>query len=108
MLYGFDQLKTDKSEPRRPLRRIVSNASTYRELTGGEYTIQHSLTIVAGIRAAKGLGNVSSSICNAVYLVSQACQLADTYSESVIIHVTGERQMRELGMNSYLAVGNDL
>ncbi|MBN0566808.1 leucyl aminopeptidase, partial [Pseudomonas aeruginosa] len=45
-------------------------------------------------------------ICNAAYLASQARQLADTYSKNVITRVIGEQQMRELGMNAYLAVGN--
>ncbi len=30
----------------------------------------------------------------------------DTYSKNVITRVIGEQQMKELGMNSYLAVGN--
>ncbi|STW80668.1 cytosol aminopeptidase [Klebsiella michiganensis] len=46
------------------------------------------------------------NICNAAYLASQARQLADTYSKNVITRVIGEQQMKELGMNSYLAVGN--
>ena len=32
-LYSFDQLKTNKSEPRRPLRKMVFNVPTRRELT---------------------------------------------------------------------------
>ena len=35
-LYSFDQLKTNKSEPRRPLRKMVFNVPTRRELTSGE------------------------------------------------------------------------
>lgn len=62
--------------------------------------------IAAGIKAAKDLGNMPPNICNAAYLASQARQLADTYSKNVITRVIGEQQMRELGMNAYLAVGN--
>ena len=40
-LYSFDQLKTNKSEPRRPLRKMVFNVPTRRELTSGERAIQH-------------------------------------------------------------------
>ncbi|HDW5139650.1 hypothetical protein LED84_10140 [Salmonella enterica] len=39
-LYSFDQLKTNKSEPRRPLRKMVFNVPTRRELTSGERAIQ--------------------------------------------------------------------
>ena len=84
-LYSFDQLKTNKSEPRRPLRKMVFNVPTRRELTSGERAIQHGLAIA--------------------YLASQARQLADSYSKNVITRVIGEQQMKELGMHSYLAVG---
>ena len=104
-LYSFDQLKTNKSEPRRPLRKMVFNVRTRRELTSGERAIQHGLAIAAGIKAAKDLGNMPPNICNAAYLASQARQLADSYSKNVITRVIGEQQMKELGMHSYLAVG---
>ncbi|HCN7127540.1 TPA: leucyl aminopeptidase, partial [Escherichia coli] len=67
--------------------------------------IQHGLAIAAGIKAAKDLGNMPPNICNAAYLASQARQLADSYSKNVITRVIGEQQMKELGMHSYLAVG---
>ncbi len=105
-LYSFDQLKTNKSEPRRPLRKMVFNVPTRRELTSGERAIQHGLAIAAGIKAAKDLGNMPPNICNAAYLASQARQLADSYSKNVITRVISEQQMRELGMNAYLAVGH--
>ncbi len=35
-LYSFDQFKTNKAEPRRPLRKLVFNVPTRRELTIGE------------------------------------------------------------------------
>lgn len=66
-LYSFDQLKTNKSEPRRPLRKMVFNVPTRRELTSGERAIQHGLAIAAGIKAAKDLGNMPPNICNAAY-----------------------------------------
>ena len=95
-LYSFDQLKTNKSEPRRPLRKMVFNVPTRRELTSGERAIQHGLAIAAGIKAAKDLGNMPPNICNAAYLASQARQLADAYSKNVITRVIGEQQMKEL------------
>ena len=67
-----------QSEPRRPLRKMVFNVPTRRELTSGERAIQHGLAIAAGIKAAKDLGNMPPNICNAAYLASQARQLADS------------------------------
>ena len=52
-LYTFDQLKSNKVEPRRPLRKMVFNVPTRRELTSGERAIQHGLAVASGIKAAK-------------------------------------------------------
>lgn len=103
-LYCFDQLKSNKTEPRRPLRKLVFNVPTRRELTSGERAIQHGLAVAAGVKAAKDLSNMPPNICNAAYLASQARQLADAWSK-ITTRVIGEQQMKELGMNAYLAVG---
>jgi len=105
-LYTFDQLKSNKVELRRPLRKMVFSVSTRRDLTCGERAIQHGLAISSGLKAAKDLGNMPPNICNAGYLASQARQLADAFSGNVSTRVIGEEQMKELGMNAYLAVGN--
>ncbi|OCA52583.1 leucyl aminopeptidase [Photorhabdus namnaonensis] len=104
-LYVFNQLKSNKNELRRPLRKMVFNVPTRRELTSGERAIQHGLAIAAGIKAAKDLGNMPPNICNAAYLASQARQLADSANSHITTKVIGEEQMKELGMNAYLAVG---
>ncbi|GAB2948684.1 leucyl aminopeptidase [Hafnia psychrotolerans] len=104
-LYTFDQLKSNKVEPRRPLRKMVFNVPTRRELTSGERAIQHGLAVSSGIKAAKDLSNMPPNICNAAYLASQARQLADAFSTNITTRVIGEQQMKELGMNAYLAVG---
>ncbi|OKP04515.1 leucyl aminopeptidase [Xenorhabdus eapokensis] len=103
-LYVFDQLKSSKNELRRPLRKMVFNVPTRRELTSGERAIQHGLAIASGIKAAKDLANMPPNICNAAYLASQARQLADN-AANLTTKVIGEEQMKELGMHSYLAVG---
>lgn len=104
-LYAFDQLKSNKMEPRRPLRKMVFSVPTRRELSCGEQAIEHGLAIASGIKTAKDLGNMPPNICNAGYMASQARQLADTFSRNITTRVIGEQQMKELGMNAYLAVG---
>ena len=103
-LYTFDQLKSNKTELRRPLRKMVFNVPTRRELPSGERAIAHGLAIASGIKACKDLANMPPNICNAAYLASQARQLADS-SANVSTRVIGEEQMKELNMNAYLAVG---
>lgn len=104
-LYHFDQLKSNKVEPRRPLRKLVFNVLTRRELNSGERAIQHGLAVAAGVKAAKDLSNMPPNICNASYLAVQARQLADTFSTKMTTSIIGEQQMKDLGMNAYLAVG---
>ena len=45
--------ESNKVEPRRPLRKMVFNVPTRRELTSGERAIQHGLAVASGIRRPK-------------------------------------------------------
>ncbi|MCL1123795.1 leucyl aminopeptidase [Shewanella surugensis] len=103
-LYSFDVLKTRKGETRRPLRKLVFNVPTRRELTVGERAIEHGLAISSGMRLCRDVANMPPNICNPAYLASQARQLAEIH-ESLTVSTIGEEQMAKLEMNSYLAVG---
>ncbi|USD38017.1 MULTISPECIES: leucyl aminopeptidase [Ferrimonas] len=103
-LYTFDALKSKKDETRRPLRKMVFNVPTRRELTIGEKAITHGLGVAAGSKMCRDVANMPPNICNPAYLASQARQLAEQY-DRLRVEVIGEEQMAELGMNSYLAVG---
>lgn len=50
-LYIFDQFKSVKPEIRRPLRKLVFNVPTRRELNLGERAITHGLAISSGVKA---------------------------------------------------------
>ncbi|WP_413285770.1 leucyl aminopeptidase [Vibrio sp. MA40-2] len=103
-LYIFDQFKSNKPETRRPLRKLVFNVPTRRELNLGEKAINHGLAIASGVKASKDLGNMPPNVANPAYLASQARRLADDY-ESITSKIIGEEEMEKLGMTSYLAVG---
>ncbi|QCZ92653.1 leucyl aminopeptidase [Salinimonas iocasae] len=103
-LYTFLHLKTKKGEPRRPLRKIVFNVPTRRELTVGERAVEHGLAISAGAKTTRDVANMPPNICNPAYLWEQAQKLATDY-DSVSAEVVDEAQMAELGMQAYLAVG---
>ncbi|MGV2705402.1 UNVERIFIED_CONTAM: leucyl aminopeptidase [Aeromonas salmonicida] len=102
-LYNFDQFKTNKAEPRRPLRKLVFNVPTRRELTIGEKAIAHGLAVAKGVRICRDVANMPPNVCNPAYLASQARRLADSF-DNITTKVIGEQEMAELGMNSYLAV----
>ncbi|WP_068545896.1 leucyl aminopeptidase [Thalassotalea crassostreae] len=103
-LYSFNSLKTRKEEPRRPLRKIVFNVPTRRELPMGERAISHGLGVAAGIKECKDVANLPPNICNPAYLADRANQLAEQY-DNIETHIVNEKEMEELGMGSYLAVG---
>ncbi len=102
-LYTFLQLKTKKGEPRRPLRKIVFNVPTRRELTVGERAIEHGLAVSKGARTTKDVANMPPNICNPMYLWEQAQKLASEY-DTITAESVDETQMAELGMQAYLAV----
>ncbi len=102
-LYTFDQFKTNKAELRRPLRKLVFNVATRRELSIGEKAIAHGLAVSNGMKICRDVANMPPNICTPAYLASQARRLADS-SQYISTKVIGEQQMAELGMNAYLAV----
>ncbi|MDT7526249.1 MULTISPECIES: leucyl aminopeptidase [Idiomarinaceae] len=103
-LYTFNQLKTRKEEPRRPLRKLVFNVPTRRELPLSEKAIQHGLAVARGMHVCRDVANMPPNICTPQYLAEQAAALADKYDNVTFSAVT-EQEMAELGMNAYLAVG---
>lgn len=103
-LYTFYQLKTKKDEPRRPLRKMVFNVSTRKELAEGESAIAHGLAIAKGAKVTRDVANMPPNICNPEYLWKQAQALGEQY-DTITTEVVNEAKMAELGMNSYLSVG---
>ena len=103
-LYSFNVLKTNKDETRRPLRKLVFNVPTRRELAVGERAIEHGIAVSSGMQLCRDVANMPPNICNPAYLASQARQIGEVYEELTVTTI-GEEQMAKLGMNAYLAVG---
>ncbi|EWH09932.1 multifunctional aminopeptidase A [Catenovulum agarivorans DS-2] len=103
-LYTFDQLKSKKGETRRPLRKIVFNVPTRRELQLGEKAIEQALAISTGKKVCRDVANMPPNICNPEYLGEQALALSENY-QTINTYLVKEADMEKLGMGSYLAVG---
>ena len=103
-LYVFDRLKSKKDEARRPLRKMVFNVPTRRDLSIGEKAVEHGLAIAAGIKQCKDVSNMPPNICTPQYLAEQAQLLAE-HSSKVSVEILGPEELAAHGMNSYLAVG---
>lgn len=102
-LYTFHQLKTKKEEPRRPLRKLVFNVSTRRELNHGERAIKHGMAVVKGANLCRDAANMPPNICTPTWLAEQAEKVAESHANLSVERVDRE-QMESLGMNAYLAV----
>jgi len=102
-LYSFDQFKTTKDSARRPLRKLTFNVPSRKELARAELALQHGLAIAEGMTLCKDLANMPPNICTPLYLSQQAQEL-DQKFDKITTEVVDTEQMRELGMNSYLAV----
>jgi len=101
--YRFDQLKSKKETPRRPLRKIILSVPGRRELVGGEQAVREGLAIAASVALVKDLGNLPPNICTPTYLADQARMLAHDFP-TLQVEVLEEAGMERLGMGALLAV----
>ncbi|VFP88552.1 leucyl aminopeptidase [Candidatus Erwinia haradaeae] len=105
-VYSFNQLKNKKKLPTSSLHSVIFSLSKNSELSIGTHAITHGLAIAASIKIAKDISNMPPNICNASYLATQARQLSEEWSQKITTYSVGEKEMTELGMNAYLAVGH--
>ncbi len=101
--YQFDQLKSDKKESPKNIRKLVMNVPSRRELSVGEKAILQGNAISSGINLAKDLGNLPGNICTPTYLAEQALRLDKTFP-SISSEILEETDMKKLEMGSLLSV----
>lgn len=102
-LYRFEELKSKKSELRRPLRKLVLAVPGRRELAAAEPVVQVALAIADGVQLAKDLGNMAPNICTPSYLADRAKSMAQAY-ESLTVKIIDRKEMEKLGMGALLSV----
>ena len=102
-LYQFNQLKSEKKETRRPLRKFIFSVNGRGQLMQGEKAVRQGMAISTGIHLAKDLGNLPGNICTPDYLAKQAAILDKQYKK-VKTTILEEKDMEKLGMGSLLSV----
>ena len=102
-LYVFDQLKSSKDKIRRPLKKMVLNVPSRRDLGDGERAVAEGQAIAAGMRLAKDLGNLPGNVCTPTYLANQAKTLKK-HARKLHVDILEESDMEKLGMGSLLSV----
>lgn len=102
-LYSFDQLKSKTDVERRPLRKLIFNVPTRRELNEGEVAILQGESIAHGVSCAKDLANLPGNICTPTYLAEQAIKLAAD-NDNTNCNIIDEAELKEMGMGAFISV----
>ncbi len=102
-LYTFTSFKSSKDNLRRPLRKIVFNVPTRKELTLGEKAMQEGMAIAKGTSLTRDLGNTPPNICTPSYLAEQALELSKSYNKISTV-ILDEDEIQKLNMNLFLSV----
>jgi len=100
--YKFDRLKSQKSDKKRALRRMVLTVPKRSDLASGEQAVQQGLAIAAGVTLARDLGNLPGNLCTPAYLADQARELEHLYG--IKVTVLEREDMEKLGMGALLSV----
>jgi leucyl aminopeptidase len=97
---------TTKSKPGSNfmLKEAIVLVDSERAATAKGLTI--GAAVGRGMNLTRELGNLPANICTPTFLGKEAQRLARRYSRVLDVQTLSEAQMRRLGMNSLLSVGN--
>jgi leucyl aminopeptidase len=104
-VYRFEQMKSQPTEVRRPLRKLTLSVPQRSDLTAGEKAAARGLAIAHGMDLARDLGNLPGNVCTPTYLGERALELGREFPD-ITIKVLERKECEELGMGSFLSVTN--
>lgn len=102
-LYRFDQLKSKKSEIRRPLKKVTFLIDSRADLPQSELAINQAEAISKGQNFTRDLANLPGNICHPTYLADQALALAEQY-DSLQVNILDEAELKEMGAGAFVSV----
>jgi leucyl aminopeptidase len=102
-LYAFEEFKSKSDAARRPVRRLVFNVTTRKDLAIGEKAIIEGQAISKGAHKARDLANLPPNIANPAYLAEQAKMLAIA-NDKIECLILDEVELKEMGMGAFTAV----
>src|SRR3982750_4685768 len=80
-VYRFEQMKSQPTEVRRPLRKLTLSVPQRSDLATGETAATRGLAISRGMDLARDLGNLPGNVCTPTHLGEQALKLAQEYPD---------------------------
>ena len=104
-VYRFEQMKSQPTEVRRPLRKLTLSVPQRSDLTDGEAASARGLAIAHGIDMARDLGNMPANLCTPTYLAERARQLGVEFPD-IKVTILERKECEALGMGSFLSVTN--
>lgn len=96
--YQMLDFKKKKAKP-----HLLENVHFYLPHTGEE-GLKMGKAIAKGVELTRNLANMPANICTPTYLGEQAMKLAQEYTQHMSCKVMGPDEMRQLGMETLLAV----
>ena len=102
-LYIFDQCKSKKNRPGKPLGKLTLLVQERKQLNTLKKALKHGAAIAAGMNLAKDLANLPGNICTPTYLADTAKRLSRNSTKLKATALT-EKQMQRLGMGALLSV----
>ena len=102
-VYRFEQMKSEPTEVRRPLRKLTLSVPQRSDLGAGEAAAARGMAIAHGMDFAKDLGNLPANVCTPRYLAERAQELSKAYPE-IKVTVLERAEIEALGMGSFLSV----
>ena len=104
-VYRFEEMKSQPTEVRRPLRKLTLSVPQRSDLVAGEAAAARGLAISHGMELARDLGNLPGNVCTPTYLGERALQLARDFPD-LKVQVLERKEIEALGMGSFLSVTN--
>lgn len=100
--YRADGLKSKPAEISLQLKKVLLG-TTKNQVAKATRGLDLGHAIAKGINFTRNLGDLPGNICTPTYLAEQAKQLAKGQAK-LSVNVLEEKQMKELGMGSFLSV----
>lgn len=95
--------KPDEAKNESQVETIEFLLASDQEAQAAAAAISRGAALVAGLAAAKDLGNTPGNVCHPTYIADKAKQLAKDYP-SISTQVLDESKLKELGMGAFLSV----
>jgi leucyl aminopeptidase len=102
-VYRFEDLKSQPTEVRRPLRKLTLSVPQRSDLVAGEAAAARGLAIAHGMDLACSLGNLPANVCTPAYLGERALGLSTEFPD-LKATVLEQKDIEALGMGAFLSV----